>query len=259
MIMAVLVWVLLAAAAALFGAELIGWGARLQIFILRRASVALPRQYAERYMEEWRAELNELPQAPITRLIWVSSIWLHRGAVARALGTHGLRPFARTVKGILDRTIAGLVLFLLAPTLLMLAVMVCLTSRGPALFRHTRVGIDDKTFTIIKFRTMHARADRPQVTPLGRVLRRYALDELPQLVNVLRGEMSLVGPRPPLPSEVAGHTDESRGRLSIKPGITGLWELRNSDQRYAEDWTPALDVMIILRTIRALIRWHDPR
>src|SRR6185503_2425478 len=154
--------------------------------------------------------------------------------------------------------------------------------RGPALFRQTRVGRDGSHFTLWKFRTMVVGADRvalasndvdgplfklradPRVTPVGRVLRRWSLDELPQLVNVLRGEMSLVGPRPPLPSEVARYGDDVRRRLLVKPGLTGLWQVSGRsdlpweecvrlDLRYVENWSPALDLMILWKTAFAVL------
>ncbi len=162
--------------------------------------------------------------------------------------------------------------------------MIRLTSAGPALYRQERVGRDGKTFRMIKFRSMRVGADAeravlegenegngvlfklkddPRVTPFGRVLRRYSLDELPQLFNVLRGEMSLVGPRPPLPSEVALYDGYAPRRMLVKPGLTGLWQVSGrsdlswdeglrKDLYYVENWTIAGDLLILLRTARAV-------
>jgi exopolysaccharide biosynthesis polyprenyl glycosylphosphotransferase len=192
--------------------------------------------------------------------------------------------WARVVKGLLDRVVAGLALLLLAPLLLVIALLVHRTDGGPVLFRQDRVGVGGRTFTMLKFRTMvvdaetrldqlrggnlsdgllfKLRAD-PRVTPVGRWLRRLSLDELPQLVNVLTGDMSLVGPRPPLPSEVARYDSSVSRRLLVKPGLTGLWQISGRsdlsweesvrlDLRYVENWSLALDLLIVWKTGRAV-------
>ena len=157
---------------------------------------------------------------------------------------------------------------------------------GPALFRQTRIGRDGREFRVLKFRSMVVDAEQhlgdlrghnqgpgcssrsrttPRITPIGRFLRRHSLDELPQLFNVLAGTMSLVGPRPPLPSEVAGYERAAQRRLLVKPGITGLWQVSGRsdlsweqtvrlDLRYVENWTLALDALILVKTIRAVVR-----
>lgn len=189
-------------------------------------------------------------------------------------------------KALLDRSAAALTLLALAPLLFAIAVGIRLTSAGPALFRQQRVGRNGDTFTMIKFRSMfvdaesrlaeladrNARAegllfkvrDDPRVTPLGRWLRRLSIDELPQLVNVLLGHMSLVGPRPPLPSEVMGYGHDVRRRLLVKPGLTGLWQVSGRsdlawdesirlDLHYVENWSLTLDLMILAKTARAVL------
>ncbi len=190
------------------------------------------------------------------------------------------------VKAVMDRVLAGVALLLLAPILLLIALAVRVSSPGPALFRQRRVGKTGEQFTVYKFRSMYADAearlaelahrsdgngvlfklrDDPRVTPLGRWLRRYSLDELPQLLNVLRGDMSLVGPRPPLPCEVAQYQSDARRRLKVKPGITGLWQVSGRsdlsweetvrlDLFYVENWSFALDLSILVRTLRAVAR-----
>ncbi len=191
----------------------------------------------------------------------------------------------RVMKGAFDRSVALALLVAAALPMLAIAAIVRATDGGPALFRQTRVGLDGRHFTMLKFRSMRVTAeeelqglldrnekdgvlfkmrDDPRVTPIGTWLRRFSLDELPQLVNVLRGEMSLVGPRPPLPSEVAQYGDDVRRRLLVKPGITGLWQVKGRsdlsweesvrlDLYYVENWSPALDAQILWRTASAVL------
>ncbi|HEY1486437.1 MAG TPA: sugar transferase, partial [Micromonosporaceae bacterium] len=193
---------------------------------------------------------------------------------------------ARAVKSAFDRFGAAVGLVLLAPMLLAIAIAVKLDSSGPVLFRQVRVGKGEREFSIVKFRTMHIEAealkaslthlnendgvlfkmrDDPRVTRVGRWLRRLSLDELPQLLNVLSGEMSLVGPRPPLPEEVAAYPADMRRRLAVRPGITGLWQVSGRsdlswdeavrlDLRYVENWSFSLDCVILLRTLSAVCR-----
>lgn len=194
---------------------------------------------------------------------------------------------ARVLKDLADRAVALALVLLLSPLLLVLAAVVRATSPGPALFRQKRVGLNGTQFTCFKFRTMVVNAeqlraqlehlnenhdgllfkirDDPRLTRVGAVLRRYSLDELPQLFNVLGGSMSLVGPRPPLPAEVARYNEEVWRRLYVKPGLTGLWQVsgRSSltwdesvrlDLNYVENWSPALDASILLRTTTAVVR-----
>ncbi len=191
----------------------------------------------------------------------------------------------RVVKGGFDRAAAALALLVLAPVLLAVAAAVRFTSSGPVLYRQERVGLGGRTFTMLKFRSMVVDADRqldalrgdnisdgllfklradPRVTPIGRLLRRLSLDELPQLLNVLGGSMSLVGPRPPLPAEVARYDTSVSRRLLVKPGLTGLWQISGRsdlsweesvrlDLRYVENWSLALDVLILWKTGRAVL------
>jgi len=191
----------------------------------------------------------------------------------------------RLVKASFDRGIAGLALLVLGPLLVVLALAVRLTSPGPAFFRQERCGRDGSTFLLWKLRTMTADAEArkqelmhlnehdgilfkiradPRITPLGRRLRAWSLDELPQLVNVVRGQMSLVGPRPPLQSEVANYAGHAHRRLLVKPGITGLWQVSGRsdlswddtvrlDLQYVESWSLGLDVLIILKTVSTIL------
>ena len=192
----------------------------------------------------------------------------------------------RLLKNTTDRLLALTLLVFLAPVLLTLIVLVRITSSGPGLYRQRRVGANGREFWLLKLRTMYSDADRrlveisdrndcgdgllfkvrddPRVTSLGRRLRRYSLDELPQLVNVLRGEMSVVGPRPPLPSEVSRYDSDVRRRLMVRPGLTGLWQVSGRsdltweesvrlDLFYVENWSLALDVMILWKTLPAVL------
>ena len=190
------------------------------------------------------------------------------------------------LKSTMDRVCTLAVLTVLGPLLLALAALVRFDSPGPALYRQQRVGLGGATFSCLKLRTMRLGADRevaalragsqsnevlfklrvdPRVTTVGRVLRRYSLDELPQLLNVLGGSMSMVGPRPPLPSEVAGYGDDVRRRLFVKPGMTGLWQVSGRsdlswaesvrlDLYYVENWSPSLDLSLVARTVAAVVR-----
>ena len=181
-----------------------------------------------------------------------------------------------------------LLVIVLSPMLLGIAFWIASGSKGPVLFRQTRVGAAGRHFTVFKFRTMVIDAEErlaalkalnesdpggllfkmrndPRVTRAGRFLRKYSLDELPQLLNVLRGDMALVGPRPPLPSEVAEYGDDVRRRLMVRPGITGLWQVSGRsdltwdesvrlDLYYVENWSPALDISILWKTLFAVLR-----
>jgi exopolysaccharide biosynthesis polyprenyl glycosylphosphotransferase len=192
------------------------------------------------------------------------------------------------LKALFDRIGAALALLVLAPLLAVCALAVRLdrNAPGPAFFRQIRVGRHGKPFAIYKFRTMRDDAEDllaelralnehdgalfkvrqdPRITRVGRFLRRYSLDELPQLINVLRGEMSLVGPRPPLPNEVAEYPADMLRRLMVRPGMTGLWQVSGRadlaweeamrlDLRYVENWTLTLDLIIMMRTASAVLR-----
>ncbi|MFJ7160033.1 sugar transferase [Streptomyces sp. NPDC101118] len=192
----------------------------------------------------------------------------------------------RAVKEVVDRLGAAFLLLLFAPVMAFVGLLVALDSRGGVFYRQRRIGKDGRPFMMVKFRTMVAGADRaraeleglnegagllfklrrdPRVTRVGARLRRYSLDELPQLFNVLTGSMSLVGPRPPLPEESAAYGPDIRRRLLVKPGLTGLWQVSGRsdlpweeavrlDLRYVEDWSLALDTVILWKTLRAVLQ-----
>jgi len=197
-----------------------------------------------------------------------------------------LSGFRLVLKGLFDRCAAGAALVMLAPLMTILASAVWLHDRGPALFTQVRVGKDGHAFRIYKFRTMVVDAEQrrmelldsndsdgvlfklrrdPRVTPVGARLRRWSIDELPQLFNVFLGHMSLVGPRPALPDEADKYAEHVRRRLVVKPGLTGLWQVSGRsdlsweesvrlDLRYVENWSFALDLQIMWKTISVLVR-----
>ena len=174
----------------------------------------------------------------------------------------------------LDIITALVGLIVLMPLFVVVAILIRADSPGPVFFRQERIGKGFRPFWIYKFRTMVKDAPRkggaltasgdPRVTRIGKILRQTKIDELPQLINILRGDMSLVGPRPPLPSEVAQYEEWQKGRLAIKPGMTGLWQVRGRsnlsfdegvlmDLYYIENWSLRLYFMILFRTIPAVL------
>ncbi|MCC3282371.1 sugar transferase [Arthrobacter caoxuetaonis] len=190
------------------------------------------------------------------------------------------------LKRFLDIVLSSLALILLAPVLIVLCLIVRLDSEGPVIFRQQRVGLRGRTFQMLKYRSMVVDAEQrltalrarnqgagvlfklkhdPRVTRCGRWMRKFSLDELPQLWNVLRGDMSLVGPRPPLPSEVKGYEGSTHRRLLIKPGLTGLWQVNGRsnlpwdesirlDLFYVENWSVTGDLMIMWRTVKVMVQ-----
>ena len=184
-----------------------------------------------------------------------------------------------------ERVVALALFVLLLPLLLAIALLVRATSPGPVLFTHTRIGYGGRPFEVIKFRTMHADAERrtaelqrmntasgplfkvrhdPRITPVGRWLRRLSLDELPQLWNVLNGSMSLIGPRPSSPAEVARFTPQEHRRHAVRPGLTGLAQVNGRsdldwehaivlDLHYVDHRSVRLDLLILLRTVPAIL------
>ena len=204
---------------------------------------------------------------------------------------------AMVVKRTIDIVGSLVALLLLSPLLLLVPVVIRLSSPGPALFRQSRVGAGGRTFTLVKFRTMVVNNDDsalreavrreldgtregedgsfkllhdPRVTSVGRLLRRTSFDELPQLFNVLLGQMSLVGPRPALPWEVAMFPPELRRREQVLPGLTGLWQVSGRshlgtsdmlrlDVEYVDSWSLGLDLSILVRTVPVLLRGDGAR
>ena len=256
----------------------LGVGALLDFLAgnVRRAPVAIRRARCE-----WVWRLAIEPRRLAGRYLIGNATFLARAAL-HALGS--VEPIALR-KRLLDLTLAGLAAVALSPLLLLVVLAIRLDSPGSALYRQTRVGKDGVPFSVLKFRSMHtdaeerraallAQSDRagicfksrndPRVTRVGRFLRRSSLDESPQIFNVLRGEMSLVGPRPALPQEVAAYPAQALGRLKVKPGITGLWQISgradisfdkmiDMDLAYGASRSTLLDLMIIFLTFRTVL------
>lgn len=192
------------------------------------------------------------------------------------------------IKSVIDYVGAAVGLILLSPLLLIIALLIKMTSPGPVFFYQERCGLNGRHFLVRKFRTMYEDAegkrkqleednemdgpvfkirDDPRITPVGRFLRKTSLDELPQLINVLRGEMSLVGPRPPIPEEVDQYQLWQRRRLSMKPGITCIWQVSgrndisfenwmNMDLEYIDNWSLLLDFKLLLLTVKEVCTGH---
>ncbi|HXM78064.1 MAG TPA: sugar transferase [Thermoanaerobaculia bacterium] len=200
-------------------------------------------------------------------------------------------PTHLVIKRALDLAVSLFLFVVTLPIQLLAAIAIKLTSSGPVFFRQVRCGLNGRHFTLLKFRTMDAGAEQrlfevshlnemsgpvfkmskdPRLTMVGRILRRLSIDELPQLVNVIRGDMSLVGPRPPLPEEVAHYEPWQRRRLSMNPGLTCLWQVsgRNEvdfdrwmalDLKYIDTWSPMLDLKILLKTVPAVLSGRGAR
>ncbi len=236
--------------------------------------------WVRRVKMEWVWRLAQEPRRLAKRYLAGNLAFLAHAATIAIART----PVAGVQRRMLDITVSASALLVLSPLLGLTALAIKLDSRGPVLFRQNRVGAGGKTFTIFKFRSMTtdaetrranllASSDRegvcfksrtdPRVTRVGRFIRRFSIDELPQILNVLRGEMSIVGPRPALPSEVAAYPKRAFGRLAVKPGITGVWQVSGRanvcfdqmvemDISYAASRTLLMDLVLILRTFGAV-------
>jgi exopolysaccharide biosynthesis polyprenyl glycosylphosphotransferase len=199
--------------------------------------------------------------------------------------THAFRPHQMALKRLFDICSSAAALLVLSPLLVGVALGVKFTSRGPIFFRQKRVGLHGKPFNMLKFRSMVINAEElkarleamneqtgpvfkmkndPRITRIGRFIRKYSIDELPQLINVLRGEMSVVGPRPPIPSEVDKYAAWQRRRLSVRPGLTCIWQVsgRNQisfeewmylDMQYIDHWSLKNDINLILKTVPVVL------
>ncbi len=236
---------------------------------------------------EAESQLLSVPRSIAIAGVQPNLVW-RRGQPLIELTAPNLKGWQVFVKRLLDMLVAGVGLVVLTPVLALVAAIVKLESPGPVFFTQVRVGRGGRRFRIIKFRTMVDGAeqrrdellsrslysdgrlfkvrDDPRITRLGRWLRRTSIDELPQLVNVLRGEMSLVGPRPPLPSEVALYEEHHYARFDVKPGITGPWQVagRNGvtsfeevlglERNYIRGWSVWADVRLLAKTIPVVVR-----
>ncbi|MDX8513106.1 sugar transferase [Mesorhizobium captivum] len=203
------------------------------------------------------------------------------------------RPLGGRSKRVMDLTVALIALVLATPVMLAITLLILVTDGAPAIFSHTRVGFNGKRFACYKFRTMVANADQvladyiannpeaakeweqnwkfkndPRITFLGHILRKSSLDELPQLINVLRGDMSCVGPRPVVPDELQRYGACAIDYLRTRPGLTGLWQVTGRDaidypsrvsidSRYVRNWSMWVDVVILARTIFAVMKFDN--
>jgi exopolysaccharide biosynthesis polyprenyl glycosylphosphotransferase len=274
--------------------------------------VALGIDEAPDHVARWGADVVLLAQGPgltpleFRRLSWLledSGVSLGVIGVLDSVAPHRITPGAlnrdtvmavrppkpsrwiQAVKSGLDRLAAAALLVLFAPVLAATAAAVILDSRGPALFKQTRIGRHGREFEVYKMRTMVVNAEEvkaelladneydgvlfkmkqdPRITRVGRFLRKTSLDELPQLLNVAKGDMSLIGPRPHLPNEIAAMDQVTLRRLAVRPGITGLWQVSGRsdlpsgmaselDTYYADNWTLGGDLAIALRTVKAVL------
>jgi exopolysaccharide biosynthesis polyprenyl glycosylphosphotransferase len=280
--------------AALAGVPVGGLDDVVELAVLHRAdtvAVTSASETAADYLRRlsWQLEGRGLELLVAPGLVEVAGPRLHirpfEGLPLLSVEAPRFEGWRRVVKDGVDRVVAGVAILLLAPVLVAIAVAVRASSEGPVFFHQERIGLNGRPFRMLKFRSMVTDADRrleeirgenisdgllfkmrddPRVTPVGRVLRRLSLDELPQLFNVLTGSMSLVGPRPPLPTEVARYDMSVRRRLLVKPGLTGLWQISGRsdlpweeavrlDLRYVENWSMSLDLLILWKTARAVL------
>jgi exopolysaccharide biosynthesis polyprenyl glycosylphosphotransferase len=245
------------------------------------------RQLVQKVLEQARAAGVDLRVVPelYDGLVWSAPLEFVGQFPTISLHNESIPESSLLLKRALDLLFALLLLLLLSPLLLLIAAAIKLDSRGPVFYISERLGKKGSVFRCIKFRTMRRDAELllaeirhlneregalfkvsndPRITPVGRILRKYSLDELPQFINVLRGEMSMVGPRPPLASEVRQYKPEQLRRLNVMPGITGLWQVQcrqdpsfdkyvSLDVSYIANWSLRLDLSILLRTIGVVL------
>lgn len=249
-------------------------------------------EYVKAEQVRWRAaEAAVVPRSKLGVLFGLTADDITRSRLLLQ-GLPALSKFALATKRFMDVISSMWSLFLLAPVLLMVGIFIKAYDGGPIFYAQARVGAHGKIFSMYKFRTMHLDSKNrsaasltdglsadgvlfkmkndPRITPIGAVLRKYSIDELPQYFNILLGDMSLVGPRPPLVSEMEAFSQFGDGNLLVKPGITGLWTIaKNSNLTwaehqqvilfYAENWSIWLDFLVVLRTFGAVFRYRPEK
>jgi exopolysaccharide biosynthesis polyprenyl glycosylphosphotransferase len=258
--------------------------------VIDEVIIAIPRKWLDsldevvRICEEEGVETTILADLYDTVIAETHLSFLHDIPLL-SFSTIPAQEWKLVIKTVVDLAVAALLLIMLAPLFIVISAAIKLTSEGPVFFKQVRYGLRGREFKIYKFRSMYLDAEKrmdeirhlnemsgpvfkimrdPRVTPIGRFLRKTSLDELPQLINVLRGEMSLVGPRPPIPSEVKEYERWQRRRLSMKPGLTCLWQVKGRnrieferwmelDLQYIDNWSLGLDLKIILRTVPVVL------
>jgi lipopolysaccharide/colanic/teichoic acid biosynthesis glycosyltransferase len=282
-----------AIAQSLLADEARAWLPHLARRLVRGAAHRLPVDFQARYEADWLAELAAWEDRPISALAKAAHIRWKVRAIRESLG--GVRVESERAKRAFDLFFAMGLLVLLAPVILATAIAIKIDSPGPVFFRQSRAGRGDRSFHLIKFRSMHVDADMraeelrrsidagdavmfrihrdPRVTRVGRTIRRYSLDELPQLLNVIKGDMSLVGPRPLLPSEITAlKEEEGSDRAEVRPGLTGPGQIHyfgggpqafreegsKLDEEYARSRSLLRDLGLLARTVWAVI-YRGPR
>lgn len=240
-------WLALALASAVIGAEVLAWSAPAHRWLLRRAALALPPGLRERYYEEWLCEMEEVPSGPLTRGLWVLSIYRRRRFMAEAVGLK--RPPGLRTKRAIDICVAGTSLLVLGPLLLLIATLIRLTTGLSPTVRTLRKGPDGRVFRLLRFRTVNGLG---QPTRLGRLVARYDGDSLPMITNVLRGDLSLVGPSPALAEQLQESDPEAD--VHLKAGLVGPSlmvtsgsERLEAERHYIESWSTGLDLKILRR------------
>lgn len=273
--MTALIWVALTLLGAVLGAELVAWSAPVHRFLLRWAARALPAEFRPRYVEEWQGELAAMPDGPLTRLAWVLSLVVRRQGLARALGGEPAGA-AFGAKRIFDVAVSSLALVALAPLLACISLLVRAEMGPGIMFKAQREGRGGRTFGLLKFRTLsttpprgalrfrfrrvNLRGQTVYMGPVGRSLRKYSMDELPQIANVLKGDMSLVGPLTRRAD--ADASTELREPLQVRPGFVGEhvlvpmedWSNPELDKRYVEKWSLIRDLWIVLKMVSLVWR-----
>lgn len=258
--------------------------------VIDEVIIAIPRKWLDslddvvRICEEEGVETTVLADLYDTVIAETHLSFLHDIPLL-SFSTIPAQEWKLVIKTIVDLAVAAILLIMLAPLFIAVSIAIKLTSPGPVFFRQVRYGLRGREFKMYKFRSMWVDAERrmdeirhlnemsgpvfkimrdPRVTSVGRFLRKTSLDELPQLINVLKGEMSLVGPRPPIPSEVREYERWQRRRLSMKPGLTCLWQIKGRnriefekwmelDLQYIDNWSLGLDLKIILKTVPVVL------
>jgi lipopolysaccharide/colanic/teichoic acid biosynthesis glycosyltransferase len=277
----------MAIAHSLLAGEIQAWLPHLARRLVRAAARRLPADSQARFEADWLAELVAWEDRPMSALAKAAHIRWKARAIRESLG--GIAVRSDGAKRALDLFVATGLLLAAAPLLLATAIAIKLDSRGPAFYRQRRVGRDEKSFYLIKFRSMCVEAPLraeevrklsdgredlvfrisrdPRITRVGRFIRRYSLDELPQLLNVIKGDMSLVGPRPMLPGEANALEEEESDRTEVRPGLTGprqihdlrgpypvVGEGRKMDEEYARSRSFLMDLRLLVRTVWAVMR-----
>lgn len=261
--------------------ECFDWLPWLAKRILHAAALHLPAKYRQRYEDEWLGELDAIPGLRVSRLAFSLRVFFSATATMRAISPETRLYFSTPAKRVVDFSSACLVLVLLMPMFLVIGLAIKLTSAGPLFSREKRLGFEEAQFELVRFRTTRsslseqiepaagaALVSDADLTRVGRFLRTFSLDELPQFINVLKGDMSLVGPRPLPAAEGELLKDWHRARHIVRPGITGLWQVQSRwpisfddmirlDLRYAKDWSAWRDMKIMVGSVISAL--HAPK